>query len=102
VFENRVLRRIFGPKRDEVKGEWKKLHNKERNDLYCSPNIVRLMKSRIMRWVGMWCVWQRRETSTGFWWENLRERDHCGDLGADGRIILRLVFRKWDVGYGLN
>ena len=52
VFENRVLRRIFGPKRDEVKREWRRLHNKELNDLYCSPNIVRVIKSRRMRWAG--------------------------------------------------
>jgi len=52
VFDNRVLRRIFGPKRDEVTGEWKKLHNEELNDLYSSPNIVRVIKSRRMRWVG--------------------------------------------------
>jgi len=52
VFENRVLRRIFGPKRDEVTGEWRKLHNGELNDLFCSPNIVQVMKSRRMRWVG--------------------------------------------------
>jgi len=50
VFENRVLRRIFGPKRDEVTGEWRKLLNEELNDLYCSPNIVRVIKSRRMRW----------------------------------------------------
>jgi hypothetical protein len=50
VFENRVLRRIFGPKRDEVTGEWRKLHNEELNDPYCSPNIVRVIKSRRMRW----------------------------------------------------
>jgi hypothetical protein len=49
VFENRVLRRIFGPKRDEVTGEWRKLHNEKLNDLYCSPNIVRVIKSRRMR-----------------------------------------------------
>ena len=49
MFENRVLRRIFGPKRDEVTWEWKKLHNEERNDLYSSPNIVRVIKSRRMR-----------------------------------------------------
>jgi len=52
VFENRVLRRIFGPKRDDVTGEWRKLHNEELNDLYCSPNIVRMIKSRRMRWAG--------------------------------------------------
>jgi len=49
VFENRVLRRIFGPKRDEVTGDWRKLHNEELSDLYCSPNIVWVIKSRIMR-----------------------------------------------------
>ena len=51
VLENMVLRRIFGPKRDEVKREWGKLHNEELNDLYCSPNIVQVIKSRRMRWV---------------------------------------------------
>jgi len=49
VFENRILGRVFGPKRDEVTGEWRKLHNEELDDLYCSPNIVRVIKSR-MRW----------------------------------------------------
>jgi len=52
VFENRVLRRIFGPKRDEVTGKWRKLHNEELIDLYCSPSSVRVMKSRRMRWAG--------------------------------------------------
>jgi hypothetical protein len=50
VFENRVLRRIFGPKRDKATGEWRTLHNKELNDLYLSPNIFRVIKSRRMRW----------------------------------------------------
>ena len=50
VFENRVSRSIFGPKRDEVTGEWRKLHNEELNDLYSSPNIVRVIKSRRMKW----------------------------------------------------
>ena len=52
VFENRVFRRIFGPKRDEVTGEWRKLHNEELNILYSSPNIVRVIKWRKIRWVG--------------------------------------------------
>jgi hypothetical protein len=52
VFENRVLRGIFGPKRDGVTGEWRRLHSEELNDLYSSPNIVRVIKSRRMRWAG--------------------------------------------------
>jgi hypothetical protein len=52
VFENRVFRRVFGPKRVEVTGEWRKLHNEELNDLYTLPNIVRVVKSRRLRWAG--------------------------------------------------
>ena len=52
VFENGVMRRIFGPKRDELTGEWRKLHNEELKGLYSSPNIVRVIKSRRMRWAG--------------------------------------------------
>jgi hypothetical protein len=52
LFENRVLRRIFGPKRDEVRGEWRRLHNEELNDLYSSPYIILVIKSRRMRWAG--------------------------------------------------
>jgi hypothetical protein len=53
VFENGVLRRIFGPKRDEATGDWRRLHNEELNDLYSSPNIIRVIKSRRMKWAGM-------------------------------------------------
>jgi hypothetical protein len=52
VFENRVLRRTFGPRRDDVTGDWRKLHNEELHNLYSSPNIIRMMKSRRMRWAG--------------------------------------------------
>ena len=52
VLENMVLRRIFGPRRDEVTGEWRRLHNEELNDLYSSPNILRVIKSRRIRWAG--------------------------------------------------
>jgi hypothetical protein len=52
VFENRVLRRIFGPKRDKVTGDWRKLHNEELHNLYSSPNIIRMLKSRRLRWAG--------------------------------------------------
>jgi len=61
VFENRVLRRIFGPRRDEVRGEWRKLHNEELNDLYSSHNIVRVIILIRMRWVGyVACMGHRR------------------------------------------
>ena len=66
MFENTVLRRIFGPKRDEVTVEWRKLHNEELNDLHSSPNIVRVIKSRRMRWAGDVALWGEERRVQGF------------------------------------
>ena len=91
---------LFGAKRGEVTGEWRKLHNEELNDLYCSPNIVLVITSRRIRWAEHVARMGRKEMYTEFWWGNLRERDHWGDSDVDERIILRWIFRKWDVGRG--
>ena len=66
VFENRMLRRIFGPRRDEVTGEWRKLHNEELNDLHCSPSIVWVIKWRRMMWARHVAHMGREEVYTGF------------------------------------
>ena len=66
MFENRVLRRIFGPKRDEVTGERRKLHSEELNDMYVSPNIFRFINSRTMRWAEHVARMGRGEAYTGF------------------------------------
>ena len=60
MFEKMALRRIFGPRTDKVTGEWRRLHNEELNDLYSSPNIVRVIKSRRKKCAGMWRIWVRR------------------------------------------
>jgi hypothetical protein len=97
LFESKVLRRIIGPKRDEVRGEWRKLHNEELSDLYLSANIVREIESRRLRCAGHVARMGRGEVYTGFWRGSLRERVHLGDPGVDEGIILRWIFRKWDV-----
>jgi hypothetical protein len=94
---NSVLRRIFGPERDGVTWEWRKLHNEVLNDLYVSPNIFRVIKSRIMRWAGHVARMGRGEAYAGFWWGNLRERCQLEVPAVDGRIILGWSFSKWDV-----
>ena len=94
VFENMVLRRIFGPRRDEVTGEWRRLHNEELNGLYSSPNIVRVIKTRRMDGLGMWLVWGRIGWRIGSWLGNQKGRDRWGDLGVDGWIILGWISRR--------
>ena len=93
-----VLRRIFGPRRDEVTGEWRRLYNEELNDLYSSPNIVRVIKSRRIRWAGHVARMGEERGRIGSWWGNWRERENWGDLSVDGWIILGWISRKWDVG----
>jgi hypothetical protein len=85
VFENRVLRSIFGPKRDEVTGEWRKLHNEELRDLYSSSSIIRIMKSRRMKLAGHVArKWEKR-TRLDYWWERRRWVDNIRmDLGEVG------------------
>jgi hypothetical protein len=87
VFENRVLRRIFGPKRDEVRSEWRKIHNEELNDLYCSPNIVRVMQSKRMKWVKYVAYMVETKGVYRDLGENLRKRHHLKDPDVDGGII---------------
>jgi hypothetical protein len=98
MFENMVSRRIFGPKRDEVTGEWRKLYE-ELNGLYSSSNVVRFIKSRRLRWAGhVACMGKGRgvyRVLVG----KLREGDQWGDPGIGERIVLKWIYRKWDVGF---
>ena len=97
MFVNRMLRRIFGAKRDEVTGEWRKLHNEELNDLYCSTNIVRVIKSSRIGWARHVAHMGREDVYTGNWWRKVRETDHLEKPSANGNLILRWIFGKWEV-----
>jgi hypothetical protein len=96
VLENLAVRRIFGPKKDEVTGEWGKQRNEELNDLYSSSNLIRVLKSRMLWARRVVRMWERRG-HTSFWRGSLRERDHLEDPGVDDWIMLRWIVRKWDV-----
>jgi hypothetical protein len=87
-----VLRRIFGPNSDEVRGEWRKLHNEELRNLYSSPNIVLVIKSRMRRTGHVARMGEKR----GVYWALVVKPE--GDPGVDGRTTLGWIFRKWDVG----
>jgi hypothetical protein len=98
VFENRVLRRIFGPKREEIIAKWRKLHNEELNDLYSSPNTLRVIKSRRMRWAGHVARMGEERGVYRVLVGRPEGKRPLGDPAVYGRIILRWIFRKWDVG----
>jgi len=102
VFENRVLRRVFGPKRDEVTGECRKLHNEELSDLYSLLNIVWVVKSRRMRWVGHVARMGEGRGVHRVLVGKPEGKRPLGRLRVEGRIILRQIFRKWEgvVGTG--
>jgi hypothetical protein len=95
IFENRVLRWIFGPKRDEVTGECRRLHNKE---LYALLLTKYSGDQRSRRWGGYVARMGTGKVHTGFQWRNLTEGDHLEDSGADAMIILKQIFEKWDGG----
>jgi hypothetical protein len=94
VFENRVLRRIFGPMWDEVTREWRKLHIDELNNLYCSPNIVRVIKSRRRRWAGHVARLRQGRGVYRALVGKSEGKNHLGAPGVDGRIILKWILRK--------
>jgi hypothetical protein len=97
VLENRVLRRIFGPKRDEVTGEWRKIHNKDLIDLY-SSTVVQVIQSRIMRWAGYVARIVEKRGVNRILVGNLKKVVYLGYPDIEGKIILRWIYGKWDMG----
>jgi hypothetical protein len=97
VFEKRVLRRIFGPKRHEVTKGWRELYNEKLHYLYCSPNIIKMTKSRRVKWTGRVARMGRRRMRIGYWWVSKKERDHWEEQDVGGWTILKLFFINYCV-----
>jgi len=89
---------VIKPRRDEVTEEWRRLHNEELNDLYCSPNVVRVIKSRKMRWAGHVARMGEERWVYRVLVGKPEGRNHWGDLDIDGWIMLGWISRRWDVG----
>jgi V8-like Glu-specific endopeptidase len=89
-----VRRIIGGPKRNEVTGGWRKLHNEELHKFDSSPSIIRMIKSRRMRWAGNVARIGRRITYIGYWWERQKERDHWEDQDIGGWTILKWILER--------
>jgi hypothetical protein len=94
VFENGALRRLFWPNRGEVVGEWTELHNEELCNLYWSPNIIRQIRSRRMRWAGHVTRMGEERKLYRVWWESPKERDNYEDWGVDKRMISELILER--------
>ena len=98
VIENMVLRRKFGPKRDEVTGEWRRLHDKAFHVLYSSPNIIRVIKSRRLRWAGHITRVGKRRSAYRVLVGKREGRNRLEDQGVDERKILKWILEKWNGG----
>jgi hypothetical protein len=96
VFEDRMLRRIFGPNRDEVTGDWRKLHIEELHNLFSSPSIIRLIKSIRISWAGHVARMGGRGMNRGNWWESKKERDQWEDRVVGGWTILGWILGRQD------
>jgi hypothetical protein len=96
VFQNMVLRKIFGPEKEEVRGEWRKFHYEELQDLYFSRNIIRCEGINKTEMGAKCCTYGGEGTyvHTGLWQGNVRKFDHLENLGMDGRIILKRILNK--------